>query len=63
MRPELRWEAQNAFNHPQYVNVPPNEYVNVPPNDVVNNPGGQFLNRAYTDAGIRSLWVQVKLRF
>jgi hypothetical protein len=52
---EFRWEAQNAFNHPQYVNVPPR--------DVVNTAGGRFLNRDFTDSGIRSMWLQVKLLF
>jgi hypothetical protein len=52
---ELRCEAQNAFNHPQYVQVPPM--------DVVNTPAREFLNRSYTDAGIRSLWIQVKWLF
>jgi hypothetical protein len=54
-RLELRWEALNAFNHPQYVNVPPR--------DVLNTPAGQFLNRDFTDSGVRSMWVQVKLVF
>jgi hypothetical protein len=27
-RLEFRWEAQNAFNHPQYVNVPNRDVVN-----------------------------------
>jgi hypothetical protein len=54
-RLELRWEALNAFNHPQYVNVPADS--------VVNSPPGRFLNRNFTDAGIRSMWVQAKLRF
>jgi hypothetical protein len=54
-RLELRWEALNAFNHPQYVNVPPR--------DVFNTLPGQFLNRDFTDSGIRSMWVQVKLVF
>jgi hypothetical protein len=54
-RLELRWEALNAFNHPQYVNVP---LVSVN-----GTPAGRFLNRDYTDSGIRSMWVQVKLVF
>ena len=54
-RLELRWEALNAFNHPQYVNVPPRTVFGTPP--------GQFLNRDFTDSGIRSMWVQVKLVF
>ncbi len=52
---ELRWEALNAFNHPQYVNVPPRS--------VFNTLQGQFLNRDFTDSGIRSMWAQVKLVF
>jgi hypothetical protein len=54
-RLELRWEALNALNHPQFVNVPQKS--------VLSSPRGQFLNRAFTDSGIRSMWVQVKLRF
>jgi hypothetical protein len=54
-RLELRWEALNAFNHPQYVNVP---------QMTVNGAtAGHFLNRDYTDSGIRSMWMQVKLIF
>jgi hypothetical protein len=53
-RVELRWEAQNAFNHPQYIQVPQN--------DVFNSKAG-FLSRDYTDSGIRSMWVQMKLLF
>jgi hypothetical protein len=54
-RLELRWEAQNAFNHPQFVQVPQK--------DVVNTLPGRFLNRDFTDSGIRSMWVQAKLLF
>jgi hypothetical protein len=54
-RLEVRFEAQNLLNHPQFVQVPPR--------DVVNTPGGQFLNRDFTDGGIRSIWLQVKLLF
>lgn len=54
-RLELRWEALNAFNHPQYVNVVPRNVFGTPP--------GQFLNRDLPDSGIRSMWVQVKLVF
>jgi hypothetical protein len=54
-RLELRGEALNAFNHPQFVNVPPMS--------VNGTPAGQFLNRDFTDSGIRSMWVQVKLVF
>jgi len=30
---------------------------------VNGTPAGQFLNRNYTDGGIRSMWVQVKVVF
>lgn len=54
-RVELRWEALNAFNHPQFVNVPQMS---------VRGPdAGRFLNRDFTDSGIRSMWAQVKLVF
>jgi hypothetical protein len=54
-RLELRWEALNAFNHPQFVQVPLMS--------VTGTPTGQFLNRDFTDSGIRSMWVQVKVLF
>lgn len=54
-RVEFRWEALNAFNHPQFVQVPQR--------DVVNTPTGHFLNRDFTDSGIRSMWVQARLLF
>jgi hypothetical protein len=54
-RLELRWEALNAFNHPQFVNVPQIS--------VSGTPAGRFLNRDFTDSGIRNMWVQVKLIF
>jgi hypothetical protein len=54
-RLELRWEALNAFNHPQFLQVPPTS-VNC-------TPAGRFLNRDFTDSGIRSVWAQVKLVF
>ena len=54
-RLELRWEALNAFNHPQFIQVPQMS--------VNGTPAGQFLNRDFTDSGIRSMWVQVKVVF
>jgi hypothetical protein len=54
-RVELRWEALNAFNHPQYVQVPQTS--------VNGTPAGRFLNRDFTDSGIRSMWAQIKLIF
>jgi outer membrane receptor protein involved in Fe transport len=54
-RLELRWEAFNAFNHPQYVQVPPMS--------VLGTPAGRFLNRDFTNSGIRTMWVQAKVVF
>jgi hypothetical protein len=54
-RLEFRWEAQNAFNHPQFIQVPER--------NVSTSPAGRFLNRDFTDSGIRSMWVQVKMLF
>ena len=54
-RLEFRWEALNALNHPQFTQIPSR--------DVVATPPPQFLNRDFTDSGIRSMWVQVKLIF
>jgi hypothetical protein len=54
-RLEFRWEMQNAFNHPQFVQVPQRR--------VRDTPAGRFLNRDFTDSGIRSMWAQVKLLF
>jgi len=60
-RLEFRWEALNAFNHPQFVRVPER--------NVQSSPGPQgglpsrFFNRDFTDSGIRSMWVQMKLVF
>jgi hypothetical protein len=54
-RLELRWEALNVFNHPQFVNVPARNVFATQP--------GQFLNRDFTSSGARSMWVQMKLVF
>ena len=60
-RVELRWEALNTFNHPQFTQIPSAA--------VAGTPGPQaglpsrFLNRDYTDSGIRSMWVQAKFVF
>jgi hypothetical protein len=54
-RLELRWEAFNALNHPQFIQVPPMA--------VFGTPAGQFLNRDFTDSGIRTMWVQAKVVF
>jgi hypothetical protein len=37
--------------------------VNAPLRKVFSTPAGQFLNRDYTDSGIRSMWVQLKVVF
>ena len=54
-RLEFRWEAQNAFNHPQFTQVPEK--------NVFGTPASHFLNRDFTNSGIRSMWVQVKVVF
>ena len=54
-RLELRLEALNAFNHPQYIQVPQKSVNGTSP--LV------FLNRDFTDSGIRSIWVQAKVVF
>jgi hypothetical protein len=54
-RLELRWEALNAFNHPQFTQVPDAS--------VSGSPASHFLNHDFTDSGIRSMWIQVKLIF
>lgn len=51
-RLELRWEALNAFNHPQFLQIPPMQ--------VNGTPSGRFLNANFTDSGSRSMWVQAK---
>jgi hypothetical protein len=58
---EFRWEALNALNHPQFTQIPERS--------VAGSPGPQaglpshFLNRDFTDSGIRSMWMQVKFVF
>jgi hypothetical protein len=54
-RLDFRWEALNAFNHPQFIEVPEHDVLGAPP--------GRFLNRDFTNSGIRSMWVQIKLVF
>jgi hypothetical protein len=54
-RLELRWEALNASNHPQFTQIPARNVVGTPP--------GRFLNRDFTDSGIRSMWAQIKFVF
>ena len=58
---ELRVESSNVLNHPQFTQIPERS--------VVGSFGPQaglpshFLNRDFTDSGIRSMWVQVKFIF
>jgi hypothetical protein len=54
-RLEFRWDALNALNHPQFTQVPERS--------VVGAPSSRFLNRDFTDSGIRGMWAQVKLVF
>jgi hypothetical protein len=54
-RLQLRWEAFNAFNHPQFIQVPQMQ--------VFGTPTGRFLNRDFTNSGIRTMWVQAKVVF
>jgi hypothetical protein len=54
-RLEFRWEALNALNHPQFTQIPAAS--------VVGTPGTRFLNRDFTDSGIRTMWAQVKVIF
>jgi hypothetical protein len=54
-RLEFRWEALNALNHPQFTSAPAFSVVGAPP--------GRFLNRDFTNSGIRTMWVQMKFVF
>jgi hypothetical protein len=54
-RLEFRWEAFNALNHPQFTQIPNRNVQSMAP--------GVFLNRDFTDSGIRSMWVQMKFLF
>jgi len=56
-RVDLRWDAFNAFNHPQFIQVPPMSILNT------ITPAGRFLNRDFTNSGIRTMWVQAKVVF
>jgi len=53
-RLEFRWEAFNALNHPQFTQIPERS---------LDSPASHFLNRDFTDSGVRSMWAQVKLVF
>jgi hypothetical protein len=49
---EVRCEA---FNHPQFLQVPQMT--------VSGTPAGRFLNKYFTDGGVRTMWVHIKLLF
>ena len=53
-RLEFRWEAFNALNHPQFTQIPQRS---------LDAPPSHFLNRDFTDGGIRSMWAQIKFLF
>jgi len=55
-RLEFRWESFNAFNHPQFTQIPAKSVG-------IDTPPSHFLNRDFTDSGIRTMWVQIKLLF
>ena len=57
-RIELRLEALNALNHPQFF-MP----VVAASRNVIAALPGRFLNPEFTSGGIRSMWVQVKVVF
>jgi len=57
---EFRWEALNTFNHPQFTQVPDRNITS--PGPVPGSPS-RFLNRDFTDSGIRTMWAQLKLLF
>src|SRR5205814_9430756 len=54
-RLDFRWEALNVLNHPQFTQVPER--------NVAGSPPSRFLNRDFTNSGIRSMWIQMKLVF
>jgi hypothetical protein len=58
---EFRWEAFNVLNHPQFTQIPERSVGGT----AVSQAGSpsRFLNRDFTDSGIRSMWVQVKFVF
>lgn len=57
-RVEFRWDAFNALNHPQFTQIPVTAE-----RSVVGSTTAGFLNRNFTDAGNRSMWLQLKLSF
>lgn len=60
-RLELRLEAFNIFNNPQFFNVPSaNVVTSLGPS---TGRASRFLNRDYTNSGTRNMWVQAKFLF
>jgi hypothetical protein len=52
---QFRWEAFNAFNTQQFVNAPDRS--------VKASPPGRFLNQHFTDSGIRTMRLELRLIF
>jgi hypothetical protein len=59
-RVEFRWEALNVLNHPQFTQFPERDVTSLPS---VSGSPSHFLNRDFTDSGIRTMWVQLKVLF
>jgi len=59
-RVEFRWEALNAFNHPQFTQFPERDVTSPAASPGSPSP---FLNRDFTDSGTRAMWVQLKVLF
>jgi hypothetical protein len=65
-RIQLRWEAYNVFNHPQYTHpsvspfTPGFQGVGA---DVANTPDGRFLRPEYADGGGRTMRYMIKIMF
>ena len=60
-RLEVRWEVFNALNHPQYIQIPERTvFGSAGPQ---NGLPSRFLNREFTDSGIRTMWAQLKFTF
>jgi hypothetical protein len=61
LRLEFRWDAFNALNHPQFTQIP-SASVGGSFGPQAGSPS-RFLNPNFTDGGIRSMWLQLKLIF
>ena len=58
---EFRWEAFNALNHPQFTQIPDANLFGSPAPE--GDSPSHFLNRDFTDSGIRGMWGQLKFIF